>query len=69
MGKTTPFHTDSPDYPPKPREVFHDHDDCSDGKQIKRWHRKPGMGYPIRKQCDEYVKLGEMVTKSECIRN
>jgi hypothetical protein len=42
MAKIKPYHTDSPEYPPKHREVHHDHDDCHDGKAIKSSHRKDG---------------------------
>ena len=58
MAKVAAYHTDSPEYPPKHRTVYHDHDDCQDGKQIKMWHRKPGKGSPERKRCDECIRLG-----------
>lgn len=52
MGKVQPFHTNSPEYPPKHREVHHDRDDCHDGKQIKREHRVSGTGNkPLCKEC------------------
>jgi hypothetical protein len=28
MSKVAAFHTSSQEYPPKHREVYHDHDDC-----------------------------------------
>jgi len=56
MGKVQPFHTDTPEYPPKHREVYHDRDDCHDGKQIKPQHRKPGTGNKPR--CKECQRLG-----------
>ena len=48
----------SPEYPLKQREVYHDHDDCADGRRIKTLHRKPGRGFPPRRRCDECIKLG-----------
>lgn len=57
MAKVAPYHTDSPEYPPKHRNVYHDHDDCPDGRQIKPWHKKAGMGIS-RHRCDECIKLG-----------
>jgi hypothetical protein len=46
------YHTNSEEYPPKHREVYHDHDDCPDGKQIMEKHRKLGTGgKPLCKAC------------------
>jgi len=56
MAKIDLYHTDSPEYPPEHRNVYHDHDDCPDGKRIKSWHRKDGKGN--RPRCDECIKLG-----------
>jgi Mn-dependent DtxR family transcriptional regulator len=56
MAKVSPYHTDSPEYPPKHRNVYHDHDDCPDGKKIESKHRKSGTGNKLR--CDECIKLG-----------
>jgi hypothetical protein len=56
MAKVPAYHTDSPEYPPKHREVYHDHDDCHDGKAIKPEHRKPGTGF--KQRCDVCIKLG-----------
>lgn len=54
MAKVDPFHTDSPEYPPKHREVFHDKDTCPDGKRIQAKHRKEGMGGKQHcKECDK----------------
>ncbi len=58
MAKVAAYHTDSPEYPPTHRTVYHDHDDCPDGKQIKTWHRKAGKGWPERRRCDECIRLG-----------
>lgn len=55
MAKVSPYHTDSPEYPPSHRNVHHNNDACPDGKHIKPWHRKPGTaGRPL---CDECAKL------------
>jgi len=56
MAKVTAFHTDSPEYPPSHRNVYHDHDNCSAGKQIKPQHRKSGTAG--RPRCDDCKKLG-----------
>jgi len=49
------YHTDSPEYPPKHREVYHDKTDCPDGKRIKAEHRKNGDGG--KKHCLECDKV------------
>ena len=49
------YHTDSDEYPPKHREVFHDHENCPDGRRILPKHRKNGTGG--KKRCDECKKL------------
>lgn len=56
MGKVGAYHTDSTEYPPEHREVYHDHDDCKDGKRIKSEHRKSGTGG--KKHCKECIRLG-----------
>lgn len=56
MAKVSAFHTNSPEYPPSHREVYHDHDDCADGKKIKQIHRVQGTGN--KKRCSVCVKLG-----------
>ena len=55
MGKCAPYHTDSPEYPPEHRQVYHDHDDCPDGKRIKSWHKQAGTGG--KSPCRECAKL------------
>jgi hypothetical protein len=57
MAKVAPYHTNSPEYPPKHRNVYHDHDDCPDGKRILDRHRITGStgGKP---RCDECIRLG-----------
>jgi len=42
MARVAKYHTDSPEYPPQHRNVYHDRDDCHDGKAIKPAHRKSG---------------------------
>jgi len=56
MAKTDPYHTDSPEYPPSHREVYHDHTDCQYGKSIKKEHRKDGKGDKPR--CSKCRDLG-----------
>jgi hypothetical protein len=51
MAKVAPYHTNSPEH----REVYHDHDDCPDGKRIKREHEEQGTG--SKKPCKECRKL------------
>lgn len=55
MAKVRAFHTDSPEYLPKHREVYHDKDTCPDGKKIKPEHRKDGTGN--KKHCLECDKV------------
>jgi hypothetical protein len=55
MAKVSPYHTDSHEYPPSHRNVYHNNDACPDGKRIKPWHRKAGMG--SRPLCKECAKL------------
>lgn len=43
MTTVIPYHTDSPEYPRKHREIYHDNDTCPDGKRIKPEHRLKGM--------------------------
>ena len=56
MSKVPAYHTDSPEYPLTHRNVYHDHDDCHYGKDIKSWDRVPGTAN--RPRCDECKKLG-----------
>jgi len=56
MAKVAPFHTNSEEYPPKHRQVYHDHDDCFEGKKIQQKHRESGTGG--KKRCEECIKLG-----------
>jgi len=50
------YHTNSPEYAPTHREVYHDHENCPDGKRIKQEHRVRGDGG--KKRCKECIKLG-----------
>ncbi len=56
MSKVPPYHTNSTEYPPTHRNVYHDHDDCRYGKEIKSQHRESGTGGKDR--CSECSKLG-----------
>lgn len=55
MAKISPFHTNSHEYQAHHREVYHDIDNCPDGKRIKPEHRVEGTGG--RKRCLECEKL------------
>ncbi len=55
MAKVKPYHTETPEYPPEHRRVYHDHDDCPNGRRIKPEHRQPGTGNKLR--CLECEKL------------
>ena len=44
MAKVDPFHTNSPEYPPSHRNVYHDQSECDYGKAIKPQHRVSGKG-------------------------
>ena len=50
------YHTNSPEYAPQHREVYHDHENCHDGKDIKPQHRVNGTGG--KKRCKECIRLG-----------
>ena len=56
MAKVDPYHTNSPEYPPSHRNVYHNFDNCPDGKQIKPQHKRSGTDG--RPRCDECKKLG-----------
>lgn len=44
MARVAPYHTNSPEYPPEHRDVYHDDSDCPNGKQILPQHRESGTG-------------------------
>ena len=54
--KVSPYHTDSLEYPFEHRNVYHDHDNCSDGKRIKPQYKLAGTGG--KPCCKECIKLG-----------
>jgi hypothetical protein len=56
MAKVAAYHTNSIEAPPAHREVYHDRDDCPDGKRIMSKHRESGTGGKPR--CKECIKLG-----------
>ncbi len=56
MAKVSPYHTNTQEYPPTHRNVFHDHDDCKYGRDIKPQHRVAGTGNKPR--CSECIRLG-----------
>lgn len=49
--KVNPFHTTTPEEGPGHRDVYHDNNECSDGKRIKPENRVSGTGG--RPKCDE----------------
>ena len=55
MATIAPYHTNSYEYPPKQRAVYHDRDDCPDGKLIKPRHKEIGTGGKPR--CEECKRL------------
>ena len=56
MANVSPYHTNSTEYAPAHRNVYHDHDDCPDGKRIKPEHRLSGTGN--KQCCKECIRLG-----------
>jgi hypothetical protein len=56
MPKVPAYHTNSPEYPPTHREVYHDHSECKYGKEIKPQHRLVGTGG--KQRCKECQRLG-----------
>ena len=56
MAKVYPYHTKSDEETYGQRNVYHDHDDCPDGKRIKPKNRE--LGSDGRPRCKECVKLG-----------
>jgi hypothetical protein len=50
MAKIAAYYTDSTEYQPKQNNVYHDHDDCPSGMQIKPQDRK--FGTALRPRCD-----------------
>jgi len=56
MAKVYPYHTKSEEEGPEHRNVYHDHDNCPDGKRIKAKNRESGKDG--RPRCKECIKLG-----------
>lgn len=57
MSKVQPYHTDTPEGGQVGhRDVYHDHDNCSEGRRIKPKNRRPGTGG--RPRCDECKSMG-----------
>jgi len=56
MTKVDAYHTNSVEAPPAHRGVYHDHDNCPDGRRILLKHRENGTGGKPR--CKECIKLG-----------
>ena len=57
MAKSNPYHTDSLEYRPEHWTVYHDHDNCPEGKKILDIHREYGTGGKERcKECINSVK-------------
>ncbi len=55
--KVAPYHTTTPEAgDPGHRDVYHDHNDCSDGKRILPQNKVSGTGG--RPKCDECKTLG-----------
>lgn len=57
---TGPYHTDSLEYPPGDREVYHDYSNCPDGEPIKKKHRHAGPGEPPRPRCKRCVEMDSL---------
>jgi hypothetical protein len=56
MANDPKYHTNSLEEPPEHRNVYHDHNDCSEGKKILPKHREDGDGG--KERCKVCIKLG-----------
>ena len=57
MAKVPAYHTDFGEHPAEYRDVYHDHDDCPDGRLILPHHRSSGTGgKPQCKKCSELTR-------------
>jgi len=57
MAKVLAYHTDFEEHPAEYRDVYHDHDDCPDGRLILPHHRSSGTGgKPQCKKCAELTR-------------
>jgi hypothetical protein len=52
MAKVPSYHSDSLEDKP----VYHDHDDCWEGRKIERKHLQPGTGG--KRRCEVCTSLG-----------
>ncbi len=52
--KIPAFHTNSQEYAPSHRNVYHDHSECRYGKEIMSEHRRPGEG--DRPRCTRCIR-------------
>jgi hypothetical protein len=53
--KVAPYHTSRPETGGE-RDVYHDHNECPDGRRILPEHKRSGMAG--RPRCKECIKLG-----------
>jgi hypothetical protein len=52
--KVNPFHTTVVEYSAEHRNVYHDNNQCDDGKRIKPEHRESGTGGRLKcERCKE----------------
>ena len=59
VAKVGPYYTITPESgEPRHRDVYHDHDNCSDGRRILPKHKVRGMGG--RTKCDECKSLSSL---------
>lgn len=56
MAKVAPYHTTTPEDQFGRRNVYHDHDNCPDGKRIRPQNKVQGTAG--RPRYDECKKLG-----------
>jgi len=55
VAKVAPYHTVLPARPPE-HDVYHDHDDCPDGRRIESQNWRSGTDN--RPRCEECQDLG-----------
>jgi hypothetical protein len=55
VTKMPAFHTNSDEYRPEDKQVYHDNDECGHGKLIQTKHREPGTAN--RRRCDRCTTL------------
>jgi hypothetical protein len=58
LTKSKPYHTDSEEYPPEHRNVYHDYEECKDGKRILKEHRI-NNSTGSKDRCKECIKLDD----------